>query len=259
MPSLASSEFAYVNARVRARIGDMPNNADWQKILNAGDLETTIETMATSGLTHWVKDFPRNPTPEEIEKCCLLNLLGTCLFLTQYLPEHWRSVSKWLLQLPHVLQIQPLLSENIDKQMLLPGSPFLPILPLALAQRREAIKEGEYCIYIDEQLPPESCWAQQFNAQLPTIKGYERQVIERITQFLSTHYELVLNADSVDQVWIQRNILFDRLKSLLSGPPFHTGTILIYGLLESLQFERVRATLLLRAYQWSPSLLRGLS
>ncbi len=259
MSDRAVSEYAFPHARIRGRLGSMPDDVGWQKIINAGDLETTIETMATSGLLHWVKGFPRSPAPEEIERRCLISLLEVSLFIKQHLPDRWKDTGKWLSQLPHVLQIRLLLSVNADKRMLLPGSPFLPVLLQSTAQRFAALREGDYAVYLDDECTPESCWAARFQSQTPVVKGHERRVITRITQLLVEHHQQLANALPPDQVWAQRKALFERLKCLLAGDPFHAGTVLIYGLLESIQFERVRAVLLLRAYQWPASLLRGLA
>lgn len=259
MINRAVNEYAFVHARIRARIGLMPDDADWQNILNAGDLETSIETMSTMGLSHWVKDFPREPAPEEIERRCLIGLLGICLFIAQHLPERWKEAGQWIAQLPHVLQIRLSLSANAEKDNLLPGSPFTALLSQAEAQRYTAIDESHYGIYLHREKIPESCWAERFYTLLPKVRGHEQKVIRHITQLLEEHQQQLASSQTPDQVWAQRKKLFEQLKYLLAGNPFHAGTLLIYGLLESIQFERVRAILLLRAYQWPSSLLGGLS
>jgi len=259
MTELAVRDYAFAHARIRGRIGDMPDDAGWQKVINAGDLETTIEAMASSGLLHWVEGFPRNPKPEEIERRCLISLLSISLFVKKSLPGQWKEIGLWLLQLPNVLQIQPLLSADSDKEMLLPGSPFLSIFNSSIAERKAALLESEYAVYLEDGRTPEDCWATQFQSRLPTINGHERRVIIRITQLLAAHQLLLTQALSPDDTWAQRKTLFERLKRQLAGNPFHAGTVLIYGLLESIQYERVRAILLLRAHRWPSMLLRGLS
>jgi len=252
-------QYAFAHARIRARIGLMPNEGGWQRILDAGDLETTIEVMSTSGLGHWVSDFPRKPTADEIERRCLISLLGITLFISQLLPGHWKATGHWIARLPHVLQIRPLLSGSAENGFLLPGSPFTRVLSQAVEQRYQSIQDSEYGIYLDPDKVPEARWAEQLNTQFPVVKGYEQQLIMRITQLLSEHQQALSSPLPAEQIWSQRKTLFEQLKYLLAGNPFHAGTLFVYGLLESIQFERVRAILLLRAYRWPPSLLGGLS
>ena len=253
------NEYAYAHARIRGRIGDMPDERGWQHVINAGDLETTIEAMAGAGLQYWVTDFPRRPSPEEVERRCLISLLGICMFTNAQLPERWKRTGHWLLQLPHVLQLRAALSANANKKQLLPGSPFLGLVSQAPEQRFKILREGQYAPYLEDGCSPESCWAAQFEASLPGINAQERHTIKRLGKLLAGHYQAIEPDMSPEQVWIQRGALFEHLKEVLAGDPFHIGTVLIYALLETIQFERVRAVLLLRAYQWPTKLLGGLS
>lgn len=259
MINRAVNDYAFAHARIRARIGLMPNESTWQRILDTDDLETTIETMSTSGLAYWVNDFPRNPRPDEIERRCLIGLLGIALFVSHLLPRRWQATGRYIAQLPHVMQIRPLLSTRAEKGFLLPGSPFTEVLSQAVEQRAKTIKASKYGVYIDSDKIPEVRWAEQLHTQFPTVRGHEQQLIRRIIQLLSKHQHMLNSPLLPEQIWSQRKTLFEQLKYLLAGNPFHAGTLFVYGLLESIQFERVRAILLLRAYQWPPPLLRGLN
>lgn len=253
------NEYAYAHARIRGRIGDMPDEAGWQRIINAGDLETTIESMSGSGLQYWVTDFPRHPEPLEIERRCLISLLGVCLFVSTQLPERWRATGQWLLELPHVLQLRTALSVNANKKQLLPGSPFLALISLPAAERGKTLQEGVYAGYLDEELSPESRWIARLDSSLPKLNIHERHTISRLSNLLLEHRSKIEPGMTPEQVWTERSALFDRLKEVLAGNPFHIGTLLIYAMLEGIQFERVRAILLLKAYQWPTSLLGGLA
>lgn len=258
MSGRSVSHYAYVHARIRGRIAAMPGKNGWQQILNASDLETAIETMSAAGLQYWVADFPRRPAPAEIERRCLISLLGIALFVTRYLPRHWENTAQWLLDLPHLLQLRTVLSANADKGLLLPGSPFHDIILQPRPQRRKLLADSRYGSYLDDTHPPESCWAQRFASTLPVVQGQEAQVIKHLVQVLSEHFRGIKPGMSAEQVWVQRRVLAARLRLLLAGDPFHGGILLIYALLECIQFERIRAILLLRAYQWPQKMLGGL-
>lgn len=251
-------EYTYAHARIRGRIGDMPGEGGWQKILNAGDLETTIESMSASGLHYWVSDFPRHPSTDEIERGCLVSLLGIYLFVNSLLPHRWKDTGQWLLHLPHVLQLRAVQSANMDKKQLLPGSPFLNLMSLAPRQRSNSLQEGDYALYLDEHRPAESAWVARFEHSLPILDAQERHTLKRLSGLLEEHYRGIDADMASEQQWIERARLFDRLKALMAGNPFQIGILLIYAVLESIQFERIRAVLLLRAYQWPASLLGGL-
>ena len=253
------NEFAYAHARIRGRIGDMPGAREWQQIVNAGDLETTIETMSGAGLHYWVSDFPRHPSAGEIERACLVSLLGVLLFTARLIPERWTDTGQWLLQLPHVLQLRMVQSPDLEKKQLLPGSPFLSVIEMPAEQRYKVLKDSDYGAYLGQQAPPESCWAMQLERKLPLLDASERHAIARLRGLLEQHTRAMRADMAPAQIWMERSALFERLKALLAGDPFQVITLLIYAVLESIQFERVRAVLLLRAYKWPAQLLGGLN
>lgn len=253
------SEYAYIHARIRGRIGVMPDEKEWRQILNAGGLETTIEAMSASGLNHWVSDFPRRPPPLEIERRCLLSLVGTFLFVEAHLPERWKPTGRWLLQLPHVLQLRTALSERVEKNQLLPGSPFTDLVSLTPAQRRQSLQDSDYSDYLNDQSAPETRWAARFESTLPDVSVREVHSLTRLRGLILEHFSGIEPQLQPEQVWLHRASLFERLKLALAGDPFYISTLLIYAALESIQFERVRAVLLLRAYQWPGKLLGGMA
>ena len=259
MARRAVNELAYAHARIRGRIGDMPDARHWQQIVNAGDLETTIETMSGAGLQYWVSDFPRHPSAGEIERACLVSLLGVLLFTARMLPQRWADSGQWLLQLPHVLQLRMVQSPDPDKKQLLPGSPFLSALSVPAEQRLKVLKEGDYGVYMDQEVPPESRWMMQFERSLPSLDAAERHAVARLGNLLQQHSQAMQADMAPARIWMERSALFEHLRALLAGDPFQVITLLIYAVLESIQFERVRAVLLLRAHQWPAQLLGGLN
>ena len=250
-----AGEYAYIHARIRGRIGDMPSEKGWQMILNAGDLETTIEAMSGNGLQHWVNDFPRLPSPFEIERRCLVSLLGICLFVDAHLPARWKPTGRWLLQLPHVLQLRGVLSGRLDKERLLPGSPFTGLVSESPAQRFKSLQESEYAVYLGEQCVPESCWAARFRTTLPDVSVQEGYILNRLGGLLAEHFRGIEPDMAPDQVWLHRSALFERLKLALAGEPFHVGILLIYALLESIQFEWLtKSGVGVKLLPWSPKI-----
>ena len=80
---------------------------------------------------------------------------------------------------------------------------------------------------------------------------------------VSEHLYRIRNASpattgDLDLEWQWRNELASKLRATLGGNPFHIGLVMVYGLLQAIQFERSRALLVCLSRGWKPpDLLRG--
>ena len=61
-------QYAQPHARTRARIGAMPDQAQWQHIAAARDVDTMIQRMRDSGLARWVTPLPRSPVGIQVRQ-----------------------------------------------------------------------------------------------------------------------------------------------------------------------------------------------
>ncbi len=98
------------------------------------------------------------------------------------------------------------------------------------------------------------------------MSGREAYVLGRLARCIRRHRARLLDlreqagtAGAVDPAaqWRLRDELAGELRGLIGGSPFHAGLLLIYCLLELLQYERCRALLVARSRGWSRPELSG--
>lgn len=253
--------YAEAQARIRARLGSMPDIEQWRHIAQAGGLDHMIERMRACGLGFWLSGLPLKPNTLAIEAHLRQRAAYFIDQLRRLLPEGWLPAREWLRLLPDLPALKLLLRHEKP-----PLPPELDITlqnatSLPLDQRRAALELTAYSPLLSFDASPESLWLEQFMSRLPRLSGREAAVVIRLKNILHEHlHELAELRTACRETaarhppdasqWLLRDRLFRRLRALLAGDPFHAGIILIYGLLEAIQFERLRGLLLARSQGW---------
>lgn len=262
------SQYAEAQARVRARIGAMPTEQQWHYISDATDVDNLIERMRAHGLGHWVQNCPRSPNTAIIEHQlfgALVELVGS---VNKLLPRQWHEIKHWL-----ELGVDLALAERLSREPHVEISEYVGanlqrLARLAPEPRLAALQTGPYLRYLQGPIPAFNAWLHDFERLSPRLKGRERYVVKRIHRFIKAHLadirqlrdRVQSDYQSIDfnAQWHLRKKLAQQLKSLLGGDPFHAGIVLIYGLLEWLQYERCRGLLVANSRKWHlRDLMRG--
>lgn len=263
VPVISVFHFADTQARVRARLGAMPNEAGWRYISDASDLDNMIERMRGNGLAHWVADLPRSPETQTIESCLLQHLLELLEYVGNLLPARWRAVKRWLIRAGNLGWAQRLLQEA-DVEAPQRIDPVLePLFSLPGDERGKRLRQTPYHRYLSASSAFDR-WLSDFDRARPSVSGREAYVLARIvkevdrhrTRLLELRKQATISADPAAQ-WRLREQLARELRVLVGGDPFHAGLVLIYALLEALQYERCRALLIARARGWERPALSG--
>ncbi|MDH3636917.1 MAG: hypothetical protein OES09_00430 [Gammaproteobacteria bacterium] len=260
-------EFAEAQARIRARVGAMPKEARWRYIADATALDNLIERMRDNGLGYWVQELPRTPDTAAIEDYLRQRLRMCIEGVARLLPHRWNAAQRWLrLGAVLVLVEQVLVEEKAELGAA--SEKVLALLDrLPLAGRWDHLRQTPYQHYIGKPLPFEA-WLENFPRHLPPLTRHERYIVHRLQNIVSRHHRQIQAAcdraleeeHTIDTTlqWRLRSELAENLRELLGGYPFHAGLIMIYGLLELLQYERCRALLIGRSRGWErPGLFAG--
>ncbi len=251
-------QYADVQARVRARIGAMPDESRWHYVADATDLDNLIERMRNSGLAHWVLDLPRSPDTITIERRMQQHLLTLLDNVGRLLPGRWIGVKRWLYLASNLVWAQRLLTESDIEPPEQIDAALKPIFSLSADERSKSLQQTPYHQYLSTPSPFDR-WLLDFAGACPSVSGREAYVLGRLTRSVLQHRLQLLDlrkqavatrtADLAAQ-WRLRAGLAQDLRGLIGGDPFHAGLILIYCLLELLQFERCRAFLVARSRGW---------
>ncbi len=254
----------------------MPTETQWREIAGAGDLHHTIDRMRDQGLGFWVSELPRQPAIDVIERHLHSRLVAFVHALQRLLPSPWARVSQWLGLLPELKAVKALLQVEHPVFPFEASSSIHAIAQLPRPKRRAALISSRYApLALDENESPEELWLNELKIRLPELNGREAEVIQKIEAIVQMHRVAVLHlrrrerarllssngsvtdAHPEHALWSLRGELTTNLRVLLRGDPFHGGFVLIYGLLEAIQFERIRAVLLAHAHRWRSDVLLG--
>ncbi len=262
-------QYAEAQARIRARLAALPTINHWKQIADASDLDNLIERMRSAGLSHWLMSLPRAPDAVTVERALFDALTDLVASIGRMLPRRWQGVRRWMEIGIGVRSVADLLS---PQQLEIPAgldATLRPIAKLPRDQRLAALQTTRFHSYVDRDEPPLECWLREFENRCPALRGTERYMIHRITASIRRHHaqirewrERIQHGEQTAQPAVQWRLRGDlelELRNLLSGDPFHAGLILIYGLLELIQYERCRALLIASTQGWPIyGLLRGL-
>ena len=88
------ANYAEKQARVRARLGTMPDAERWHHIARAGDLQHLIDRMRDSGLDFWVAELPREPGGKVIEAHLQGRFIAFIRDLQRLIPQKWQRAGE---------------------------------------------------------------------------------------------------------------------------------------------------------------------
>lgn len=255
-------QYAEKQARVLARIGDMPDPTQWRGVADARDLDTLIGRMRESGLDYWVGGLPRAPDTNAIERHLKRRMMDFFRDLAKLLPRRWHSTRKWLhtggnlVFLHQVLhEEQPVLPDDLDPVL-------LEIAAMPIPQRTAAAALSEYQCFSVHTTPWKTWWV-DLQARCPPLDRHEYMKLDRLISLVARHLRRIESTSidptgDLDEQWRWRNEFAQDLRRSLNGDPFHIGLVAVYGVLKALQFERCRALLISVSRQWQPpDILRG--
>lgn len=268
MMLLRVMRYAEVQARTRARLGALPGSDQWRYISQAADLDNLIERMRANGLAYWLAELARDPGPRAIQVHLNGRIRQFVARFVALLPTGWRAAVDWLQLLPDLTAAHLVLRDPQPDIALDVDSPLREVLTMALDQRAVRLRASGNGLLVDA-VRADTPWLDGFLGALVTLRGHERQELLRLQRIIFAHLKAVAALrDTVRRAepdgsggavpgphaqWRAREELLADLRRWLGATdPFHGAFILGYGLIEALQFERLRAMLLAYARRWEP-------
>lgn len=229
---------ANMQARVRARLGDLPGRDFWRELAEIPRLDSLLDRLRASPLAFWVRELPRLPDPLAIERQLANRWHARQRETVQLLPGLWKELRHWL-ELGAALSLLPVT-----------GTP-----PAVSAGRVEGAK---YAPFLEGARVRWRAWRREGRRVRLELSGVPADMARRLERLWLAHERTIAErrrarADSgadPDSQWFLRAQLERGLRDLAAGDPFHPVLVPILIGLEWIQFERARALLLARAHGW---------
>lgn len=243
----------------------MPDEARWHYIADSSNLDNLIERMRSSGLAHWVVALPRSPDTFTIEHHLQRQLQNLLENVGDLLPDHQAEIKRWLNVANNLIWAQRLLTESDIEPTAQIDAALKPIFSLPADERKKRLEQTPYHKYLSTSSPFDR-WLMDFSSTRPSVSGREAYVLRRLVKSVLRHRAQIIDlrkqattGSVVDMAaqWRLRDELARELRGLIGGDPFHAGLILIYCLLELMQYERCRALLVARSRGWEQPEILG--
>jgi len=259
-------KFAAIQAKLRARIGKLRDDAAWRALALNSPPEP-LEDLEGIGMDFWLDGLSGQITREGLERHFTGRVRALLSRVAAWLPREWEVFGEWLKLAPDVFWVSPVLAGEDPGMRLDADSVLQQAARHAPGQRRGFIERTALAPLIEGAAPPEELWRSRLVAGVPPLPPMERRPVERLQKTLDDYLAdkvAVTRAVSTDDPeasatdstavgdWRLHKDLETRLFGLLAGDPFHPALILVYALLELLTMEKLRALLLARVLGWTP-------
>lgn len=257
-------KFAAIQAKLRARIGKLPDAHTW-RVLALNPAAELLDGVDGIGVDFWLEGLPRNVSPDGLERHFNGRIRVLLERVASWLPGEWDGFGEYLTLAPDVFWVAPILAGDDPGTRLDSASMLQRAARSAPEQRRGILEQTPLAIFLESPDPPEILWRDNMVAGIPRLPRGERRPVERLVKTLkayllekSADYERITNPPDAESSmttpgeWRHHRVLEEKLYMLLAGDSFHPALILIYALFELLTMEKLRALLLCRLLGWAP-------
>ena len=109
---MTSARFAYAQARLQARHGQLPSAADWQRLAGTGDLGNFLHAAQHTPLHRWTEGLEAGQSCHAIERLLRQRLRSYIDEVGDWQPQAWRPSFRWLEYLPDLPALQHILGNT---------------------------------------------------------------------------------------------------------------------------------------------------
>jgi hypothetical protein len=240
--------FAYAQARVQARYGALPLEADWRRISGIRGLGAWLEEARGGPLRDWVKGFSAASDVQDIEAGVRKLLLGEVDAVARFVPSPWRGAIHWTRWLPLLGSL-----EHLHAGAEVPRwARRIPCVARLLdddgrPQPRSIQQAGLAPLLRTESARPmDALWCEGWRACWPRVSAAVRSDLDLLAGRIGAHL-IAFRRASPARAWTLRQELRERLRSDFHRLGLSPAAPFVYLALVGLDCERLRRALLDRA------------
>jgi hypothetical protein len=245
-----SAHLGYLQARLQARHGQRPADAEWRLLESSNDLLHFIDALRTTELKRWVRGISPDSSAAEMERLLRANWRDGVVQAAHWAPPQWQDALLWCRWLPELPTLSHLLEGGAVR-------PWMQDDPVASGYAFDAPRT---CIEAlgDTELSPMQvflwsdpkvrfAWTAVFKRVSPASRS--KPVVQAMSQLeglLEEHRENMLMAEAGTAGQSMRRDLGKRLLRIFRRASGTVAALFAFLGLEALEVERVRAGLVTR-------------
>jgi hypothetical protein len=240
------STFAYAQARLQARLGARPGDADWRRLQGVKEFGPFLETARTTPLQPWIEHLGAEGDVHELERGLRNHLNAVVEETAGWLPEPWRPAVRWAGWLSYLPTLQYLLHGEPALDWMGKDPALAPYLKDGAEERLLAMKLGELA-------PLATAWAEDRPLREGWLDGWRRlwprqpspEPLEALVDLVRSHLQSFADVPPENAVEARRGFE-ETLRPRFRRSLFHPAAAFVYLALTALDGEKVRAALVQR-------------
>lgn len=246
--------FAFAQARIQARYGELPAAADWRRLSGTRGFGAWLEEARSGPLRDWIKGLSAASRAQEIEAVLRNRLLAQIDAVAGFVPNPWSGAVRWTRWLPLLGLLEHLRIGHPAPAWALTLAPMQSLLDDAGKLLPERVRASELgpVLEADAGVPLDQHWMAAWRQRWPATTAAVRADLAVLEQVLQGHLDR-FRRGTTEGAWDERQRLRVRLQRDFHGLVLSPVAPFGYLVLLALDLERVRAALLDRALFVEPS------
>lgn len=244
----AAVELGFAQARIQARLGLLPSDADWQRLSACRTLASFLEDARSGALRTWVKGFSAQSQSADIEIGVRRLLSEQVREVSGWAPKRWRDAIDWVAWLPLLPLFQHLARGGSLPDWAKDDRQLAACLDDASQpDARLAERTGISMLLSPDQAEGVGdAWLQAWRGRWPAMATGSRMRLELVVDSVKAHRQVFQSARPED-AWGVRQRLREQLRRQVHKDLLEPAGLFAYLGLTFLDLERLRGELLRRA------------
>lgn len=243
---MPAGAFAYVQARMQARLGMRPGEVVWDTLHALVELPALLEQARVTPLRHWITSIAATTAPHEIERLLRARLRAQIVEAAGWLPAPWRAAVLWtrvLVDLPalaYLLRGEPAYGWMRDEPALHDLATTEPSL------REHVLAQGPLAVFAGRGASETllTRWLTEWQRRWP--RTHERAALNALIRRVQAHRRAFEAMHANPAAGAARRALETQVMHVFRRAFLSPVAVFAWLLLVALEAERLRAELVAR-------------
>lgn len=239
----------YAHARLCARNGERPDEADWGHLEAVRELRATLDAARDTRLRHWTTGIAPQDSAHQIEATLRGHWRGLIAEVTGWMPAEWQASLAWCGALADLPVLQYLARGGPSLTWMRDDPVYRDVCIGEPAARAAALGTGPLAPLVPAWPDPDRflvVWRAEWIRRLPRATLTAAPRLQRLATVLEQHLTAFGEA-APSEGWALRRALQLRLASLFRRAVLDPAAAFVFLALSALDVERLRGELVRRA------------
>jgi hypothetical protein len=239
----------YAHARLWARNGERPDEADWRHLEVVRELRAALDAARETRLRDWTAGIAPHDGAHEIEATLRRHWRRLIAEVTGWMPAEWRAPVAWCGALADLPVLQYLARGGPPLAWMRDDPVYRNLCTSEPAACPAALVTGPFAPLVPAWANPDRFlaeWRGEWIRRLPRERLAAAPLLERLATALEQHLALFSDA-APSEGWPLRRALQWRLASLFRRAVLDPAAAFVFLALSALDVERLRGELVRRA------------